>query len=45
MIRICVSDFKAVLGIRIRMFLCHSDPLVTSTNPDPALAPSIIKQK
>jgi hypothetical protein len=38
-----------VLGIWICMFLGfpdpHSDPLVTSTDPGPALDPSIIKQK
>jgi len=42
--------FESVLGIRIRTFWAflqypHPDPLVTSTDPDPAPNPSIIKQK
>ncbi len=40
---------KAVLRIRIHMFLGHPDPLVRGMDPDPALdpdpAPSIIMQK
>ncbi len=41
--------YKSVLGIRIHMFLSlldpDPDPLVRGMNPDPALDPSIIKQK